>query len=55
MRDRAPVFERRDELVRVRAGGRGRVVSAIEAGTPHASPLSPLVANIALHVLDEPW
>jgi RNA-directed DNA polymerase len=33
----------------------GGVVSAIEAGTAQGSPLSPLLANIALHRLDEAW
>ena len=33
----------------------GGVVSAIEAGTPQGSPLSRLLANIALHTLDEAW
>ena len=33
----------------------GGIVSAIEAGTPQVSPISPLLANVALHVLDEVW
>jgi len=33
----------------------GGIVSAIEAGTPQWSPISPLLANIALHTLDEAW
>jgi RNA-directed DNA polymerase len=33
----------------------GGVVTDILSGTPQGSPLSPLLANIVLHVLDEAW
>ena len=56
--ERRVVDRRMIKLLRgwLRAGVfEGGIVSQVEAGSPQGSPISPLLANIALHVLDEAW
>jgi group II intron reverse transcriptase/maturase len=56
--ERRVVDRRMIKLLRgwLRAGVfEGGVVSQVEAGSPQGSPISPLLANIALHVLDGAW
>lgn len=58
-RSKRRVYDRRMlKLVRswLRVGVfEGGVVTEVDSGTPQGSPLSPLLANIALHVLDAQW
>jgi len=56
--ERRVVDRRMIKLLRgwLRAGVfEGGIVSRVEAGSPQGSPISPLLANVALHVLDEAW